>query len=225
MRIYISTSAVAKSDKIVVKYGKDQWYAGEVSKVARDGVTVSVKFNDGSTDTVAVTKVKKIAVKGKKTPYTDTEANALVSKYRDKLPVKVVGAKPKAEPKPAKPKAKPVKLSIVPPASNTNIPSKEFKALAKRLSLPSTGRFSGDNYFWDKQGGYAGENALKRVMEAAKKAGFKPGSTKYHNSPDGSVIGSGDVYTDGTYDLHLYSSYGVTAASNNYSITLTKISQ
>ena len=75
---------------------------------------------------------------------------------------------------------------------------------------------------WSKRGGYAGENSIIRTKEKAMAVGFEKGNTTHSAVPDGSRTGRGTELTDADGATLSYSlSYGSTASSNSYYITLT----
>lgn len=96
-----------------------------------------------------------------------------------------------------------------------------LKKMAKSV-LPSGFTINGPSAEWRKRGGHAGSNALSVCIQRAEAAGFKAESNDPHGSPDGSTMGHTDTFRhpDG-WTLNVRSSYGSTAADNNYMAALT----
>jgi hypothetical protein len=110
--------------------------------------------------------------------------------------------------------------------------TKTFKAQAKKISFPG-GKCATDytkfgnetlRVDWHKRGGHSGANTISKVVTEALGEGFTRLDTTLANSPDGSYVGRGTVYTKnvegGRFVLSTSSSYGVTQYENNFSITL-----
>jgi hypothetical protein len=81
-----------------------------------------------------------------------------------------------------------------------------------------------DNGFhWRKTGGYAGEKTLSRIIQRAIAAGYTKADEGLTGTPDGSHMGSGQVYVGPNKErLVINSSYGVTKERNYFSATLTR---
>lgn len=90
-QISLAAKSLDKGSYVLVKYGKDNWFAGTVTTVKRAGGYV-VTFNEGTKVSFeAATKLKPILKKGKKAPYSDVEAKLLV----DAAKQKTISKKPK----------------------------------------------------------------------------------------------------------------------------------
>ena len=92
--------------------------------------------------------------------------------------------------------------------------------IAKQLGL-APDNWSSNHSSWKKDGGHAGKNKLHTIENKAKKLGFVHKTSSDNSSPDGSVIGGGNVlhHPDG-HELTLSSSYGATAHDNYYHASL-----
>lgn len=115
---------------------------------------------------------------------------------------------------------------------------KEFVKLSRKIGFPRTQdtdddtkvtkyRKVGRQYmYWRKSGGYAGAKMIRRVLEKAKKAGFKPQEFKSDMSPDGYQASSGQSYVKTlrgkvVATLRYSDHYGVTRYENSFSLTLS----
>jgi hypothetical protein len=102
---------------------------------------------------------------------------------------------------------------------------KDLKKLARSLKLPGSSEFiAGDtssSISWSKKGGFAGDKAIAKVVEAAKADGFVKSGHREGGTPDGSTIANGTVYSKGNITLNVSSSYGATQAYNRFSIRVT----
>lgn len=82
------------------------------------------------------------------------------------------------------------------------------------------------NFNWRKAHGHAGRNMIERAIDKATLLGFKPGPYGSFNSPDGNVMGSkGQMHHPDGWELEYYSSYGVVAYDNSFSMSLKKVVQ
>jgi len=79
-------------------------------------------------------------------------------------------------------------------------------------------------FSWYKRHGHAGRNMIERAVGKAKKLGFVSGKFGCHGTPDGSVMGSSEVFhhPEG-WEMLTSSSYGCVAYDNSFSITLRKV--
>jgi hypothetical protein len=113
-------------------------------------------------------------------------------------------------------------------------PKKPMKAIADDDAmeaavlkvLPKTDLTRVKGYIsWSKRGGYAGEKMLERLKEKLMGIGFKKESVSGSNSPDGSTVGFGEklIYKPLGWSASFSKSYGSTASSNSYSVTVQKI--
>ena len=70
---------------------------------------------------------------------------------------------------------------------------------------------------WSKKGGYAGEKTLARIVQRAMDKGFVQRSNKATGTPDGSHMGTGEVFKAPTGEcLTINYSYGVTKDKNYF---------
>lgn len=80
-------------------------------------------------------------------------------------------------------------------------------------------KFPGGKPDWSKRGGYAGQKTIKKVVDAAKAAGWKEKKSTPTASASGSMMGHDTVYVDDQgNELGIDQSYGVTKADNRYSM-------
>lgn len=102
---------------------------------------------------------------------------------------------------------------------------KDLKKLARTLKMPGSSELiAGDtssSISWSKKGGFAGDKAIAKVVEAATANGFIKTDRREGGTPDGSTVGHGTVYSKDNVTLNVHSSYGVTQAYNRYSIRVT----
>ncbi len=87
MLISISATQFAKGDRVIARIDKDEWYAGTLTKVSRDGKKVTFESNDGEEfhiDGEDLEHIKHISVTGKKSKYSDADAKKLIAKKVDK---------------------------------------------------------------------------------------------------------------------------------------------
>lgn len=98
---------------------------------------------------------------------------------------------------------------------------KDLKKLARTLKLPGSSEFFENSITWRKSGGHAGDNAISKVLEAARQAGFLPQKSTHSGNPDGSRVGSGTTYVKDNVTLAVGSSYGVTKSDNRFYIRVT----
>lgn len=97
-----------------------------------------------------------------------------------------------------------------------------IKAIIKALPKDADKMFM-NSVYWSKRGGYAGEKMIDKIKEKLMAIGFKKGGVSGSNTPDGSTIGFGEVLVHKLgWTARLSKSYGVTASSNNYSVSVQK---
>lgn len=95
--------------------------------------------------------------------------------------------------------------------------------LAKKI-LPAGHRASENSASWYKRSGHAGRGMIDKALERAKKLGFVPGKWDNHAVPDGSYMGSSQVFhhPDG-WELSYYATYGCVAYDNSFGMDLKKV--
>ena len=102
---------------------------------------------------------------------------------------------------------------------------KDLKKLARSLKMPGSSEFfitdSSATISWRKKGGYAGDNAISKVLEAAKNAGFVHQRDHSSASPDGSTVRGGTNLSKDNVSLYVSSAYGVTKSENRFTIRVT----
>lgn len=81
-----------------------------------------------------------------------------------------------------------------------------------------------NRFDWSKRHGHAGGRMIERALDKAKALGFVQGKFNGFNSPDGNVVGSKSYWhhPDG-WELEEYSSYGVVAYDNSFSMSLKQV--
>jgi hypothetical protein len=96
--------------------------------------------------------------------------------------------------------------------------TKQFKKILRSIKMPSGAEVYDTSAHWKKRGGHAGKNAIIRVAESARDAGFVLADAASSSTPDGARVGSGTRYVKDNITIILSSSYGVTAYDNRFSI-------
>lgn len=81
-----------------------------------------------------------------------------------------------------------------------------------------------DTASWYKRSGHAGAGMIDRAVKKAEALGFKPGKFDCHGSPDGTYVGSSEVYShpDG-WELSFWRTYGAVAYDNSFGMELKKV--
>jgi len=94
-----------------------------------------------------------------------------------------------------------------------------------RKFMPANTEVMGDQLSWSKRGGYAGEKSIAKFVDKIKAAGWEEYDSSQHSVPDGSVMGHGTSYIspDGKHIANTSKSYGSTASSNYYSISIKPV--
>lgn len=95
--------------------------------------------------------------------------------------------------------------------------------VAKQILPAGHTTYDNVNFNWNKRHGHAGGRMIERAIDKAKALGFVEGPWGGFNSPDGNVVGhkSKMHHPDG-WELEHYSSYGVVAYDNYFSMSLKK---
>jgi hypothetical protein len=79
----------------------------------------------------------------------------------------------------------------------------------------------GGKWEWRKRGGYA-DASIRATLRKARAAGFVPVDSTSHDTPDGSVVGSGEYYRDPAGNvLYVSSRLGATRADNSFRMEMT----
>jgi len=100
-------------------------------------------------------------------------------------------------------------------------PTKYQMKLMKLLPAGRKFGFGAESAKWGKRGGHAGKEMIGKSVAKFKSAGFKEIKSTSGNSPDGNVVNYGNVLQDKDGNqLDYDSSYGVTASSNSFDMTL-----
>jgi len=94
------------------------------------------------------------------------------------------------------------------------------KKLMKKLKMPGgTKKDPYGIYSWTKNGGHAGEKIIKKVIDAAKAAGFKEKSRGSSDHPAGDWTSFDVVFADDAGNTIGYNKYyGSVAADNRFSL-------
>lgn len=89
-------------------------------------------------------------------------------------------------------------------------------------AMPAKTEKYNDGSDWRKRGGHAGSRTIATSIEKFTKLGFGKSTWKGFGSPDGSVVGHGNILVDQYGNKVQFSeSYGCCAADNYYSISLS----
>jgi hypothetical protein len=103
-----------------------------------------------------------------------------------------------------------------------NLPAQRQRHVAAmQRCLPAGAVAEYERLTWHKRGGHAGSKQIHKALEKLKAMGFRPHTSADRSVPDGSVMGTENVYVNDTGDsVHITQSYGVTSTDNSFYMSI-----